>query len=149
MGELRTCERKDEQGMVPRPVEKVTDEVVQSRTRPLHVLEDQDRWMPLGHALKEQAPRREEALAIRDKAFLQANEVPHARLEPSPLFRIRDVFKKGGAQLVAAYARVLVLEDSSSHPDHLRKRPVSDALSVREASASVPPDRIRKPVDVL
>ena len=45
--------------------------------------------------------------------------------------------------------RVLVLADAAAHPDHVRERPVRDALAVGKAAPTVPPDRVDDPVEVL
>src|SRR5581483_12387125 len=41
------------------------------------------------------------------------------------------------------------LEDAGPHAHHLRERPVRDALSVRETTSAVPPERAGEAVDVL
>ncbi len=62
---------------------------------------------------------------------------------------IGDVLLDRLTQLGARRAGLLALGDTRSHANHLRQRPVRDALAVGQAAPPVPEDEIDEAVDVL
>jgi hypothetical protein len=135
--------------VVARPVEEVLDEVEQARVRPLHVLEGQYRRIALGQSFEEEAPRSEEVLLIARLVLGQTEEMSEPRFEEVPLVCIEDVLLERLVELAQRRCRVFVFGDAAAHPQHVRERPVRDALAVGEATPAVPVDGVRDAVEVL
>jgi hypothetical protein len=129
----------------------VVDEVEQAVIGPLEVLEDEDDDASLGDPLEEDAPRREERLAVRPIALatLHSEQLKQARLEPAPLGVIRDPLLERRGELRARCGRVVRLDDPRPAAHHLGQRPEADPLSVRRGAALVPVDDLGDAVDVL
>ena len=142
--------RDDEDRRVAGPLEQVLDEVEQRRVRPLHVLEDHHHRVDVGQPLEEQPPGGEEVLALVAAALLlEPEQVGQPRLDEAALVRVGDVLLDDRGELGERRARLLVLDDPRAHPDHVRERPVGDALAVGEAAAAVPVRDLDDPVEVL
>ena len=75
-------------GRPSRPLEQVLDELEQGLVGPLHVLEDEHRRVPVGHALEEQPPRREEVLPLAGLVLAEPEQLREPRLEPVALLGI-------------------------------------------------------------
>ena len=147
--DLGTRQRHDVDGIRARPVEQVLDELEERGIGPVDVLEHHDYRVLLGHPLEEQTPRREEILAVRRDAVRQPEEMLEPGLDERPLFRIDHDLGEDGGKLRERLVRRFVLGDACAHPDHLRERPVGDAVSIGETAPSVPPRRFQDAVEVL
>ena len=71
------------------------------------------------------------------------------RLDKPPLALVADVLLDGGAELRTGGRGVLLFEDPGAGTDHLRQRPVRDALAVGQATALMPAHDPLDPIDVL
>ena len=149
VGELGPREREDEERLRPRPLEHVLDEVQQAGVAPVQILEDEHARALVGEALEEDAPGREEVVALPAGVLLEPEQVGEARLDPGALVRVGDVLLERRMQLGCCRRRVLLLDDACAPAHHLGERPVGDALAVGQAPPSVPPDLLGQPVDVL
>lgn len=149
VGELGPRQRQHEERVAPRPLEQVLEEVEQAGVGPLHVLEDEHGRRALGEALEQDPPGREEVLVVARRAFLEAEQVSEPRRHPSALLGVVDVLLDRRMQLRQGGGRLLVLDDLATHPDHLRQRPVGDALPVGKAASAMPERVVREAVDVL
>ena len=111
----------------------MVDEVEQAAVRPLQVLEDEDDDATLGDALEEDAPRREERLAVGPLAFcaLQAEELKQAGLEPASLGIIGDSGLECRRDLRAGRGGRIRFDDFGTAADHLGQCPEADPFAVR------------------
>jgi hypothetical protein len=148
-GELRPREREHEERMGMRPLEQVLDEVEQGRVGPLQVLEDEHDRAPLGEALEEEPPGREEVLPVGRRVLREPEQMGEARLEPRALARVLDSLLEHRAELGDCFLRRVLLGDQRPHSHHLCQRPVGDAVAVRETAAAVPEHLVQDPVEVL
>ena len=147
--ELGATERHHVDRVVARPLEQVFDEVEQARVRPLHVLEGEHDGTRVGQALEEEPPGREHLLAVAARTLLEAEEMGEPRLDEGSLLLVVQVLDECRAQLLAGRVGTLFLGDPAAHANHVRQRPVGDAVSVGEATSAVPPDLLDDPVEVL
>ena len=147
--ELGAGQGQNEDGVGARPLQQVVDELQERSVGPLAVLECHDHRAVLGHPLEEQPPPGEQVLLLSDLSFLQAQEVGQAGLHPPPFRGVRYITLHRRAQLGSSGRGVLSLHDVRPAPDHLRQRPVRDAVSIGQTSSPVPPVRIGQPVHVL
>ena len=141
--------RDDEDRRVAAPLEQVLDEIEQRGIRPLHVLEEHHHRVDDGQPLEEQPPGGEEILPLVPAALLEREQMREPRLDEAALVRVVDVLLDDRGELGERGARLLVLDDPRAHPDHVRERPVGDALAVGETAAAVPVRRLDDPVEVL
>ena len=148
LGELGSREPEDEDRLGARPLHEVLDEVEQAGICPLEILEHEDRRLLIGERLDEEAPRREEILALVARVR-EPEELRESRFDPVPVVRARDVLRNAGRELRQRFLGALVLEDLGAAADHLRERPVGDTLAVRRAAAAMPPRGQREAVEVL
>jgi len=135
--------------VLPAPVEQVLDERDQALVGPVEILEDHHERPLLRHALEEPPPGGEEVLAVRGGAFAQTEELQQPWFDPCTLGRVRDVKLESGRELGSRLDCIVLLHDLGATSYHLRERPERDPVSVREATAAVPPDIGRETVDVL
>ena len=149
LGQLGAGEREHEERAAARPFEQVLDEVQQARVGPLHVLEDEHGRVRLREPLEEQAPGREQVLLVACSLLGEAEELREARLDVVALAGVEQVLVERCTQLAEGRGGLLVLRDPAPHPDHVRERPVGDALAVGEAATAMPVDVPRDPVEVL
>ena len=89
LAELRPREGTDEDRMIGRPVEQLLDEVEQSVVGPLHVLEEEDDRVVLGEPFEEQAPAREQVLALEPRLG-GPDQRPEGRRDAPSLLGIGD-----------------------------------------------------------
>ncbi len=134
--------------MGARPLEKVVDEVEQSRVRPLQVLEDEHGRVLLGEPLEEEAPGSEKILALCGGLLGKAEQLRQPRLHPGALVRIEQVPLERLVELPRRDLGRLLLGDPGAHAHHLRERPVRDAFAVGETAAAVPVDVADQAIDV-
>ena len=102
--ELGSCEADEVDRSIARPFEDVIDEVEQAVIGPLQVLEDEDHDATIGDALEEDAPGREQRLAIRpliDVRGLEAQQLKEAGLHPAALGLVGDPLVERGGHLRA------------------------------------------------
>ena len=149
VGELRPCEREQEERQVAGPVEHELDEVEQRAVGPVDVVEDEHGRPLLGHALEEHSHCCEEVLLVAAGALLQAEQEAEPGLHEPLLLRVGDVLLDRSPQLRGGGCRLFVLEDAGPAADHLGESPEGDAFPVREAAAPVPEHAIGKAVDVF
>src|SRR6266508_2866421 len=135
--------------MVARPLEQVLDEVEQRSVRPLHILEREHRRVLLGEPLEEQTPSSKQVLLLARLLRAQPKQLRQPRLDEAPLLSVDDVLLQRRAQLLQRGRRVVVLGDRAAHANHVRQRPVRNALAVGETAAAMPVDRVRDAVEVL
>ena len=146
--QFRARVRDDVDGGVARPFEQVLDEVEQRGVGPLHVLEHHHGRVHRGQALEEQAPGREQVVALV-AAVLEREQVREPRLDETALLLVRQVLLDDRGELLPRRPRLLVLGDPGPHPHHVRKRPVGDTLAVGETPSAVPVGDLGEPVEVL
>jgi hypothetical protein len=81
--------------------------------------------------------------------LLESEQVREPRLHEPPLLDVEQVLGQRRIQFLPSPVRLLVLGHPTAHPHHVRERPVGNAFAVGEAAASVPPDVLDDPVEVL
>ena len=94
-----------------------------------------------GDPLEEQPPAGEQVRAVGGGPLLEPQQVREPRLDQPPLPFVGHVLLDRGTQLLARGRRLLLLDDPGARADHLRQRPVGDALAVGEAAPLVPADQ--------
>ncbi len=75
--------------------------------------------------------------------------MPESRLDEAAFLGVRQMLLDDLRQLGQRGGRLLVLGDPGPHADHVRERPVRDALAVGEAATPVPVGDLRQAVEVL
>ena len=149
VGAVRPCEHEEEDGVIAGPLEEVVEEVDHAGVRPLQILHDHDDGQVLGEALEEEAPAGEELLAGEHLGRRQPEQLPDAGGDELTVGGIGDPSLEPGAETLGYDVEGVVLADEQPRPDHLRERPVADALAVGEAATGVPEDVAGEAVDVL
>ena len=147
--DLRTSQRYHEDRPVAGPIEQLLDEIEHALVRPLHVLEDEHRRAAIGDALEECAPHGEELVARPGRHGLERQQPSQPGLDPAPLLFIGDPLGERGLQPLLGHRWFVRFGDAGAAADHLRERPVADAVAVRGRSADMPPDRLDDAIDVL
>jgi hypothetical protein len=148
-GELGSGERDDAEGVVPRPVQEVLEEVDQARVGPLHVLEDEDRRAAVGETLEQDAPRGEQVLLISGDTLFEPEQMRQARLDVAAFVGIGNVLVDRRPELLEGGGLGLVFDDPAAHANHLGQCPVRDSFPVREAAGAMPPHTLHQAVHVL
>src|SRR2546428_12755669 len=98
--ELGTREDQDEERARPRPLEQVLDEVEEARIGPLHVLEHEDGWICVREPLEEEAPGREQVVALVRRLLLSDSEqAREKRLYEASLIVVEEVLAERGLEL--------------------------------------------------
>ena len=147
--ELRARKRNDVDRMAARPLEQVLHELHQAGVRPVHVLEHEHDRPTLGKPLEEEPPGGVQILARGLPAQAEPQQLLEIRLDPLAFFRVGEVCRDHGPQLLHRRFVRLVLGDSGPHPHHLGERPERNAVAVRETAPAVPVDARHEPVHVL
>src|SRR5579863_6610822 len=99
---------------LPAPQE-VFNEVEQRGVGPLHVLEEEHHGRGCRQPLEEEPPRAEEILTFLGCVIFETQQLCKGRLDPAPLFGVRDVLREAGLQLRARRHRVLTFGDARTH----------------------------------
>ena len=136
--ELGPRQRHDEERGGARPLQQVLDEVEQRGVRPLEVLEDQDDRIAVGEPFEEQPPGAEQLVAIARTTVLEPDQGCEPGLDPSSLVRLPDLLVEHRPELGHRRLAGLLLGDPALPADHLRERPVGQAVSVGRAAATEP-----------
>ena len=140
--ELGAGQGHDEDRVGARPRRDVIDEVEQRRVGPLEVLEDQEHRRPVGDALEEPAPGREELVPFERDVRARIEQGRQPRLDPATLGLVRHELDERPLQLPAGHLALGALADPGPSADHLGKRGERDAVAVGRG----PPDVERKAV---
>ena len=147
--DLGTRERHDVDRIGARPVEQVLDELEERGVRPMDVLEHHDHRVL--SAIRSKKSRHAEKRSSRSGA---TRSVSPRRCWSRGSTKARSSASSTISERTAESFVERLVRDSSSaiagaHPDHLRQRPVGDAVAVGETAASVPPGRLVEAVEVL
>ena len=111
------------------PVREVLDQVEHRLLRPVDVLEQEDERLDVGECLHDLARGPRDLL----RAPLALERLEHSGGEAE---HVRDrLLLAARAQLLEGFLERVVVGDPGRRLDHLRERPVRDALAVREAAS--------------
>ena len=88
-------------------------------------------------------------MPVVGRAFAEGKQLSQPRLDEPSLLRVEQVLLQRRVQLAQRLVGLLVLDDPAPPADDVRERPVRDALSVGEAAATVPVDRLDHAVEDL
>ena len=114
----------------------------------VHVLEHHHHRIKLGHALEEQAPPREQLLPS-EAGLDDAEQDSEPGRHELALARVDDPALQSGTELRLGLLDGSILRDPQPMPDHLRERPVRDAVAVGQTTTRVPQEPVREVRQVI
>ena len=146
--ELGPGEAEHEDRVLVRPLEQVVDEIEQTVTGPLQVLEDHHHRLVLGEALEEHPPAREQLLACQARLG-DAEQSPEPRDQELAIGGADDPAVEARVELRDRLLEGRFLGDPKPLAHHLRERPIRDPVAVGQAASGMEQEVVGQAVGVL